>query len=674
MRRWPVACLVLGISVSTVGASCRPTASEPTHPTFSRDVAKIVYQRCTPCHRPDDAAPFPFMSYRDVKEHADQIGDVIDSGFMPPWLPSPDVSKFVGDRSLSPRETRILRRWVADGAPQGDPAAAPDPPDLVHGWTLGQPDMVLSMEDAYQVPAGGPDVFRTFVLRVPIDKTVYVKQAELRPDNPELLHHANFFIDRTGTARHLDEQDDEPGFPGMEIKEARPPRGQFLAWTPGKRQIGSPLSSWRLDPGTDIVMQAHIQPSGKVAPVRPRLGLYFTDEPPQPNLEAVVLYSRGIDIPAGARNHRVAFNYTLPVDLESVTVFPHAHFLCRKVDVYATLPDGSRRGLIRIDEWDFNWQDEYTHTEPVSLPKGSVVHLEFTYDNSEHNEQNPNLPPVRVVAGEASSDEMANFFWQVRTKSPQDATKLRYDVERTFVRKEMADLERLVKTVRRAELELTLGAYYERFTRIDEAIAAYRRAIDIDPDFAFAHNNLAVALIKKGQAQKALEVLEHVHTLIGCAHEGDVRGVGSAEVHNNLANAYTVLQKPAQALEHYEWAIRFWPEYADAYFNAGNLYLRQGQAKAAAERYRQALKTKPRAANVHTNLAIALSMTGDGDGALMHFERSASLRPTARARFNLGRAYEAAGRPKAAVKAYRGALDLDPNYGAAKARFNALTQ
>ena len=657
--------------VFLVTVACRPS-SEPRHPTFNRDIAPIVFKRCTPCHRPNDAAPFPFLTFDDVKEHAEQIVDVIDSGFMPPWMPSPEVSSFVGDRSLTSREKRLLRRWVAQGVPEGDPRVRPKPPVLPDGWALGQPDLILTMDAPFMAPAGGPDVFRTFVLRVPIEKPVYVKMVELRPKNPELLHHANLFLDRTGTARHLDEQDDAPGFPGMEIKEARFPDGQFLAWTPGKQRVGSPLSSWRLEPGTDIVVQAHIQPSGKQEAVQPRLGLYLTDEPPVPNLDAIALYSRGINIPPGVKDHRVAFSYRLPVDLESLTVFPHAHFLARKVDVFAVLPDGQRKGLIRIDDWDFNWQDEYTHETPVTLPAGTVVHVEFIYDNSEDNEQNPNTPPIRVFAGEASNDEMANFFWQVRTKNPQDQAKLRFDLTRTFVRKEMADLEALIKVVPRAEFNLTLGTYYERYRRLDDAIAAYRRAIAIEPSSSGAYNNLAVALIKKGQAKEALEVLERVQTKLGRRHDGAVSSVGLAQVHNNLGNAYSVLKRPDEALKHYEWALRIWPEYSDAHFNAGNVHLHRRQYDKAIERYRSALKTNSRAANVHTNLAIALSMVGDSPGAVRHFERSAALRPTARARFNLGRAYEVLGRRDAALRAYRGALAIDPNYRSARARIDAL--
>ena len=655
-------------------AGCRRSSSlGPDDPvTFDEHIAPLVYERCTPCHRPDDAAPFAFLSYEDVVEHAEQIVEVVEDRYMPPWLPASGGPRFVNDRSLSEEEIGLFRRWVAAGLPKGNHWFAPRPPDRAMGWTLGEPDIVLTMDAPYEVPAGGPDIFRTFVLKVPIDRTVFVEAVELRPENPALLHHANIFLDATGTARHLDEQDAEPGFPGMEIKEARPPEGQFLAWTPGKRRIGSAVSSWRLEPGTDIVIQAHIQPSGRREPVRPRLGLHLTDTPPKPNLEATGLYTRAIDIPPGAKNHRVEFDYTLVVDVESLTVFPHAHFLGKSVKVYATLPTGETEDLIHIDKWDFNWQDEYTHTQPIPLPKGTVVHVEFIYDNSADNPQNPHTPPIRVMAGEKSKDEMANFFWQVRTKNEADRRRLRYDIERVFSLREMRDLEAMVQKVDHAEFNLTLGGYYERFGRFADAVAAYRRAIAIDPQFAFGYNNLAVALIKTGSAAAALEVLQHAHGLIGCKNERTTGCVGSAELHNNLGTAYSALRQPHKALEHYALATKFWPEFADAQFNAANEHMRLRDLQSALGLYRSALKSKPAAPNIHTNLAIALSMGGQMPQAIVHFEAAERYRPTAGASFNLGRAYETTGQRAAAIDAYRRTLARDPNFHDARARLQVL--
>ena len=238
--------------------------------TFNKDIAPIVFNHCVTCHRPGESAPFHLLSYEDVKTHAEQVTEVTSSGFMPPWLPEPGYGKFVGERRLSRREIDIIRQWVEEGVAEGDPADLPTLPQWNDGWQLGQPNLVVTLPEPFTLPGEGTDIYHNFVLPIPVSKMRYVKAVELRPGNKRIVYHAIMLIDRTGMTRQLDEKDPGPGFAGMIVEHAEHPDGYFLGWTPGKvPDAGSHGMSWRLYPGTDLVLQLHMVPTGKPELIQP---------------------------------------------------------------------------------------------------------------------------------------------------------------------------------------------------------------------------------------------------------------------------------------------------------------------------------------------------------------------------------------------------------------------
>src|SRR6185437_10822342 len=181
-------------------------------PTFTHDIAPIVFRSCAPCHHAGGAGPFPLLTYGDVRKHARQIADVTRSRFMPPWLPEQGYGDFEDERRLTTREVQTIQDWVAHGAPEGSSTDLPEPPSFPKGWQLGKPDLVVTAPRAFAVPAAGPDRFWNFVLSPKIDSRRYVRAVEIRVDNPRLLHHANLVIDRTGALTSRG-----GGFPGMEL-------------------------------------------------------------------------------------------------------------------------------------------------------------------------------------------------------------------------------------------------------------------------------------------------------------------------------------------------------------------------------------------------------------------------------------------------------------------------
>ncbi|MBL9174267.1 MAG: hypothetical protein JNL10_12085, partial [Verrucomicrobiales bacterium] len=489
------------------GPGVRPRPQEPA--TFSGSVARILHQRCSSCHHEGQAAPFSLVSYADVKKHAKDIRTVVASRIMPPWLPEPGHGEFVGDRRLPDEERDVILNWLDGGAPEGDPAQAPTPPRWTSGWMLGTPDLVVTMEAPYLLGAEGPDVYRNFVIRLPLTEDRWVRAVEFLPGNPRVVHHAFLRLDEEGQARRMDGRDGVPGFTDM-LSTVRMPAGQFLVWNPGAPPILSPPGlPWRLPRNSDLVVEMHLNRSGKPESLRSTVGFYFTDQPPTNTCQVFKLASYALDFPPGATREVVRDSVVLPVDVQVLAVYPHAHFLGKEMRGEAVRPDGTREPLISIREWNFNWQSAYRYARPIHLPKGTTLHLEYTYDNSTNNVLNPNHPPKRVTYGPQSSDEMCELGLQVLT---QDATSAR-------LLEEMAGRHRS-QLIRRgyehrvaadpndAEALTRLGMMRWMENSSPEALALLERAVQAQPGLAEAHHNLGVVLRLSGRLPEARSEFE----------------------------------------------------------------------------------------------------------------------------------------------------------------------
>src|ERR1043165_178479 len=375
--------------------------------TFTKDVAPIVFKHCTACHRPGEVAPFSLITYRDVQKRAVLIKQVTASRLMPPWRAVAGHGEFRGARGLTAEQIGILNQWAQEGAVEGNPGDLPPAPKFAAGWQLGTPDLIVTMPKAFEVSAEGRDVYRNFVIPVEIPAGKYVRAAEYRPSNRRVVHHAILSLDKSGKAVALEGKDGKPGFTQINVAGELFP-GHLSIWVPG--QDARPLPdgvamTWTK--GTDFVLQLHLHPSGKVETEQSTIGFYFTSEPPTRSLSRLILNNSKIDIPAGEKAYRTQASRTLEVDTDIYGLFPHMHMLGKEVTVTALLPDGKRRSLLRIDAWDFNWQNYYEYKTPVTLPKGTKLVMECTHDNSADNPSNPNQPPKRVTFGEQTTNEMS---------------------------------------------------------------------------------------------------------------------------------------------------------------------------------------------------------------------------------------------------------------------------
>jgi len=421
--------------LSTFGALClcglvvQPVRA--AEPTYSRDVAPIMFDHCASCHRTGGDGPFPLITYDDVKKRARQISVVTQSRFMPPWLPSrghESCAELVGQRGLSDDQIALIETWVDAGAPQGDPELTPQPPEFKRGWQLGEPDLILTLPEPYIVPAAGSDLLRSFVIPINLDENKYVTAIEFRPLNPRAIHHAAFLIDTTGTGRMLDDADPGPGYRGMAdigLTQA----GSFGGWASGTPVTALPAGVSRTLPARcDFGMNVHFNATGKPEPQQFEVGLHFADNaqdscPPR-ELQAITLGNYAFDVPANETRQAVSDEFVLPVDVQVIGLSPHAHYLCTRMSITATRPDGTHTCLLRIDDWDFNWQQPYQFKEGIPLPAGTRVRMEFDYDNTAANARNPRNPPADVRVGHDITDEMALTFLSVTVVRPEDAAKL----------------------------------------------------------------------------------------------------------------------------------------------------------------------------------------------------------------------------------------------------------
>jgi len=471
--------------------------------TFTRDVAPIVFNHCSICHRPGESAPFDLLTYDDVADRAEQIVDVVDRGFMPPWLPDAGHGDFVDNRRLSETQIATLTRWVEEGAAEGDVDDLPELPQWTEGWQLGKPDLIITMPEAYTLPADvkGTDKYRSFVIPIPGNQVRNVRAVELRPGNKKVVHHANMFLDRARSTRRLDAKDPGPGFDGMELGEANYPDGHFLGWTPGNTpDAGTPGITWRLDPGSDLLLQLHMVPIGKPETIQASVGFYFDDGPQSPLRSHTILMKADeqLQIPAGDGSFTVSDSFTLPVDAQAIVVYPHAHYLGKTVDASARLPDGSVIPIIRISNWDFNWQDSYRYSKPVELPKGTELSMTWTFDNTADNVQNPNSPPQLVKYGNRSTDEMSHLYLQLLLRSDRDVTLVKHAQYQQRTERFPGDWE----------AHSRLGRTLESLGQQQAAIRAYHRSLEIKPDYAVALQCLAQAHESKGDLKKAGDYLQ----------------------------------------------------------------------------------------------------------------------------------------------------------------------
>jgi Flp pilus assembly protein TadD/mono/diheme cytochrome c family protein len=610
MRRhaWKAAALTVA-ALALASATAKAAALETSEPlqapaiTFAHDIAPIVFDACVSCHRSGGPGPFPLTTYDEVRRRATQIAQVTRSRFMPPWKVEPQVGHFVGQRMLTDQEIAAIAQWAANGAPQGDANATPAAPKLADGWLLGKPDLIVKPDAAFTLPAQQSDAFRIFAIHIPIARRTYVTGIEFHPGNARVVHHANIRIDRTAATRQLDDADPLPGYDGLMPRSAEYPDGHFLGWTPGQiAPLVPPDLAWTLEPGSDFVVQLHLQPSGAVEQVLPEIGLYFTDRTPTRTPTILRLGSQGIDIPAGESHYVIRDSYVLPVDTHLLAIQPHAHYRARDIRGVALLPDGTSREVMHIKDWDFRWQHVYREQTPIALPKGTKLSMEYSYDNSAENPRNPQLPPARVFWGQRSRDEMGDLWFQLLADNDKDRARLVSEITAKMSGEDIVGYETMLKAAPEdAELHDDVALLYMDLGFAANAVRHFQASAAIKPASAAAHFNLGTALAQAGRFEDSITSFREALRL----------RPDYAVAHGNLGRVLLVKGDVAGALKEFEESVRLDPN------NPQDLL---GLAEALAQRgaFDQAIETLDRALKLPVNSALGAAIRAKRELYLRH--------------------------------------------------------
>jgi hypothetical protein len=442
--------LVCAAIISAGGAPPEQAPSvRPAVPTYTKDVAPILYKNCTGCHRPGEIGPMSLLTYDDVRPRAKDIRDKVADGVMPPWHADKAHGTFANDRSLTEGDKAVLIKWANNGAPKGDPKDLPPAPAYTDGWSIGQPDVVLEMPVAYKVPADGFVEYEYFEIPTNFTEDKWVQAVEVRPGARAVVHHVIV------TARPGKPEPRPGGFRfarGMEIprgetgaepaaKDADSKHGRGQSLFPAPQRLGvfvggfapgtsafkyEPGMAMLLKAGSTLVMQMHYTPNGKEAVVdRTKVGLTFAKQPPQTELRLGTLMNGQLKIPAGEKDYSIAAEMTTLTDVTLRSMLPHTHLRGKSWEYSAIYPDGRSEVILSVPKYDFNWQTEYVFAEPLKLPKGTKIRAVAHYDNSAANKSNPD-PTVDVAWGDQTWEEMmfTAFTYSIDGVKPGENFKL----------------------------------------------------------------------------------------------------------------------------------------------------------------------------------------------------------------------------------------------------------
>ncbi len=366
-------------------------AVDAPKPTFTKDVAPIVFHRCVECHRAGEIAPMSFTTYKDIRPWAKAIKERVLTRAMPPWLADPHYGEFRNDRRLPQAEIDTIVAWVNAGAPEGEPKDLPPLPKFEDGWNIGKPDLVIDIGTDFEVPASGVVPYKYFRVPSGFTEDKWVEAAEIRPDKRSVVHHVIVFVQEPGDQNPVVRGDGStllvgfaPGEPPMRLE-------------PGLAKL--------VRAGSNLVFQMHYTPDGKAATDRTYVGLRFAKEMPKHRAVTARALTFNFRIPPGDPNYEVKSTWTAKQDVRLIAFMPHMHLRGKDFKYTVVYPDGRDRVVLSVPRYDFNWQLVYELKQPIELPRGTRIDCVAHYDNSPNNKYNPD-PTQEVRWGDQTWQEM----------------------------------------------------------------------------------------------------------------------------------------------------------------------------------------------------------------------------------------------------------------------------
>lgn len=399
--------------------------------TFIKDIAPIIQTRCTPCHKPGETAPFSLITYEDVVKRASFIKEVVQNKYMPPWKADNHYVAYANDRSLSNSEIAKIVKWVNNKAPKGSiknkeqDAVIP----LIEGTTYKRkPDFVLKASTAYKLP--GDNLERFIVYKIPFElpDSADIEAIEFFGDNKKIIHHVNYAV------HEVPAEIDIHGGPDF-VNLTEDDRSKYAAYIPFKKSItyyggwipGSSYEAypkgigWVMPKRGVVLLTVHYAPSAKEETSLSGVNFFFSKTPVQRKVKVISFGSGGIGEeqirPPLLIPPNIVRTYTLNIknpgeDFSAMYVWPHMHYLGKSFVAYGLTPLGDTIRLTSVPQWDFRWQEIYKFKKFIRIPRGTVVHIEGTFDNTSSNPFNPNSPPQYVFSSGdmRSKDEMLTLL------------------------------------------------------------------------------------------------------------------------------------------------------------------------------------------------------------------------------------------------------------------------
>jgi mono/diheme cytochrome c family protein len=364
----------------------------PREVTFSKDVAPIVFAKCVACHRPGEVAPFSLLSYKDARPWAQSIKHQVSQRAMPPWKADLHYGDFRDARTLSDEQIATLAAWVDGGAKEGNPADLPAPPPFTEGWQIGTPDVVLTMKEPVVIPASGTVPYATYPTDFVLDRDVWVQAIEIRPGNRRVVHHAVAQADLPGT---------DTGPAGAQNVHLYSPGLEAMVWRDGYGKF--------FPKGTRFSFQMHYNAIGRETTDQSKIGLKFATKPVHTQVNTTIVLNSTLVVPPMVQKHEVIAAFQFPTEARIHALRPHMHLRARLGTASLIQPDGSRRVLLHIPDWEDAWQNYYVLARPARVSKGSILEYLASYDNSPANALNPD--PLQPVAwGQQVWDEMHSVY------------------------------------------------------------------------------------------------------------------------------------------------------------------------------------------------------------------------------------------------------------------------
>jgi len=385
--------------------TCALLSAAENSPTFTKDVAPVLYKNCVSCHRAGDIAPMPLITYEQVRPWAKSIREKVSLGQMPPWHSDAPHGTFLNDRRLSDRDKDTVLRWAAAGAPQGDPKDLPPVPKFTEGWEIGQPDVVIPMTKAYNVPASGTINYQYFSMPTNFTEDKWVQAIEVRPGERRVVHHILVFCREPAAAPRTPVF--VPVVPKMPAVNLDGGRGTLIATTaPGTNaMVFQPGTAMLVKAGATLTFQVHYTASGTAATDVSSVGMIFAKNPPETEIRNSAFVNPLLMLPAGDPDKAIDSAIEFKEDVHIWALFPHTHLRGKSWEYRLVYPDGRKEVVLPVPTYDFNWQTYYLFAKPLAVPKGARLEATAHYDNSPNNKSNPD-PKVDVRWGDQTWQEM----------------------------------------------------------------------------------------------------------------------------------------------------------------------------------------------------------------------------------------------------------------------------